>query len=64
MAWVIDYFPKISAVKSIVAKVPNVMNINESHTKVVPAIFHSLGISNAEKTDHDELQKSMVAEEI
>lgn len=48
-AWVIDYFPKISAVKSIVAKVPNVMNINESHTKVVPAIFHSLGISNAEK---------------
>lgn len=48
-AWVIDYFPKISAVKSIVTKVPNVMNINESHTRIVPAIFHSLGISNAEK---------------
>ncbi|MGR3958161.1 hypothetical protein [Vibrio lentus] len=49
VAWVVDYFPKISSVKSIVAKLPNVMNINESHTKVVPAIFHSLDISNAEK---------------
>ncbi|MEZ8104159.1 hypothetical protein [Vibrio cortegadensis] len=49
VAWVVDYFPQISSVKSIVAKLPNVMNINESHTKVVPAIFHSLDISDAEK---------------
>ncbi|MGL4225528.1 MAG: hypothetical protein ACRCSE_10475 [Vibrio sp.] len=48
-AWAIEYLPKIPEVKSIIDELPNLMSIDQINTIVIPAIFHSLNISNAEK---------------